>query len=79
MGLYSVAAVLRWDITHKITHRTQTKHSTQNIKNNKGHILHTVHTITKKYNYKTNRIQLQYNYNYNTNTIRITINLKLMN
>jgi hypothetical protein len=65
MGLHSVAAVLQQDTTHRITHRTQTKHNTQNYKNNKRHVLHTI------------QIQLQYKYNYNTNTI--TINLNLMN
>jgi hypothetical protein len=37
--------------SHKITHHTQTKHSTQNYTNNKGHY--------------TQWIQCKYNYNYN--------------
>jgi hypothetical protein len=53
MGLYPVALALQQDTTHKITHHTQTKHRTQNYKNNKGHILHTINTITIE-------IQLQY-------------------
>jgi hypothetical protein len=82
MGLYPVAAVLQYDTTHKITHRTQTKHSTHNYKNNKGH------TAYSTYNYNTytttNTIEIQHiitiqihiqvQYKYNT----ITINLKLM-
>jgi hypothetical protein len=37
MGLYPVAVALQQDTTHKITHRTQTKHSTQDYRINKGH------------------------------------------
>jgi hypothetical protein len=86
MGLYPVAAVLRLDTTHKITHRTQTKHSTQNYKNNRGHILYKINTITIqiqiqlqcKYKYNTNTITIQiqlqytYNYKYNTNQLQLT-------
>jgi nicotinic acid mononucleotide adenylyltransferase len=52
MVLYPVAVVLQYDTTHKITHITQNntphskKHSTQYYTNNKGHILHTLNTIT---------------------------------
>jgi hypothetical protein len=60
MGLYPVTVALQYDTTHKITHHTQTKHSTQKYKSSKGHILHTINT-------------LQYKDNYNTNTITNTI------
>jgi hypothetical protein len=42
-GILPLAAVLQSDTSHKITHRTQTEHGTQNYKNNKGHTH--IHTI----------------------------------
>jgi hypothetical protein len=76
-----------------IRHNTQKTHITQNnpphsnktqhtkLKNNKGHILHAISTITihihlkDRYNYNTDtltiQIQLQYKYNYNTDTFTI--------
>jgi hypothetical protein len=56
MGFYSVAVVLQLDTTHKITHHTQTKHSTQNYTNNKGHTTHNeynANTITTTINKTT--------------------------
>jgi hypothetical protein len=50
MGLYGGSGTTithhTQNTAHKITHRTQTKHNTQNYKNNKGHILHTINTTT---------------------------------
>jgi hypothetical protein len=61
MDFYPVAVVLQYDATqkwhtsHRLTHHTQIKHSTQNYTNNKGHITH------NEYNYNYNKN----NYNYN--------------
>jgi hypothetical protein len=68
MGLYPVAVVMQLDTSHKITHHTQTKHSTQNYKNNEGHILHTINTITIQ-------IQLQIQYRGNRGAGPVILNL----
>jgi hypothetical protein len=61
-----VAVVLQYDTTykyhtsHKITHHIQTKHSTQNYKNNKD----TLYSIHNEYNENILNNYNKYNYNY---------------
>jgi hypothetical protein len=54
MGFYPVAAILQYHTSHKITHHTQTKHSTQNYTSNKGHTIQNEYNANMIYNYNKN-------------------------
>jgi hypothetical protein len=46
-GFYPAAVLLQEYTSHKITHHTQTKDSTQSYRNNRGHITHNEYNTKK--------------------------------